>query len=246
MCARAAPLVGPRSARDDASSLLALVREMARELHPRDEGAAPVTLDSRLERDLGLGSLALVELIARVERSFGVELPENTIRTIATPRDLLALIGRAGPAAGPAAPPAPMVPPAVDDRATPDDADTLVAALDWHARRHPERVHILLEDGGERALISYGALLADATAVAHALRRRRLAPGETVALLLPTMAAYFPTFLGVVLAGGVPVPIYPPVRLSQIEDHLRRHVGILRSAGACVSCAGTWRRCGTS
>src|SRR3972149_1955125 len=30
----------------------------------------------------------------------------------------------------------------------------------------------------------------------------------------------------------VPVPIYPPVRLSQIEDHMRRHVMILANAGA--------------
>jgi len=30
------------------------------------------------------------------------------------------------------------------------------------------------------------------------------------------------------------VPIYPPLRLSQLEDHLRRQIGILRNAGACL------------
>ena len=36
------------------------------------------------------------------------------------------------------------------------------------------------------------------------------------------------------LAGAVPVPIYPPLRRAQIEDHLRRQAGILRNAEAAV------------
>ena len=31
--------------------------------------------------------------------------------------------------------------------------------------------------------------------------------------------------VGVLMAGGIPVPIYPPARPSQLEDHLRRHAG---------------------
>jgi hypothetical protein len=36
------------------------------------------------------------------------------------------------------------------------------------------------------------------------------------------------------LAGAIPVPIYPPARLSQIEDHLRRYAGILSNALATI------------
>jgi 1-acyl-sn-glycerol-3-phosphate acyltransferase len=43
---------------------------------------------------------------------------------------------------------------------------------------------------------------------------------------------YFASFFGVLLAGGIPVPIYPPARPEQLEDHLRRHAGILDNAGA--------------
>src|SRR5438309_1525689 len=39
---------------------------------------------------------------------------------------------------------------------------------------------------------------------------------------------------GVLLAGGIPVPLYPPARLATIEDHMTRHIGILKSAGASV------------
>lgn len=48
-----------------------------------------------------------------------------------------------------------------------------------------------------------------------------LAPGEAVALMLPTGLDFLQCFMGILLAGGVPVPIYPPFRASQIEDHLR-------------------------
>ncbi len=50
--------------------------------------------------------------------------------------------------------------------------------------------------------------------------------------MLPTSADFFVAFFGILYAGAVPVPIYPPMRLSQLEDHLRRQAGILRNAGA--------------
>ncbi|TIU98790.1 MAG: fatty acyl-AMP ligase, partial [Mesorhizobium sp.] len=51
-------------------------------------------------------------------------------------------------------------------------------------------------------------------------------------LMLPTSLDFFSAFFGILYAGAVPVPIYPPMRLSQIEDHLRRQAGILSNAGA--------------
>jgi hypothetical protein len=43
----------------------------------------------------------------------------------------------------------------------------------------------------------------------------------------------------VLYAGGVPVPVYPPFRRAQVEDHLRRQAGILRNAGARVLIIGS-------
>ena len=48
--------------------------------------------------------------------------------------------------------------------------------------------------------------------------------------MLLTSRDYLATFFGIVMAGGVPVPIYPPARPSQLEDHLRRHARILEAA----------------
>lgn len=39
--------------------------------------------------------------------------------------------------------------------------------------------------------------------------------------MLPTEAAFFFAFLGILFAGAIPVPIYPPFRRVQVEDHLR-------------------------
>ena len=50
--------------------------------------------------------------------------------------------------------------------------------------------------------------------------------------MLPTGQNYLASFFGVMLAGGIPVPIYPPARLAQIDDHLRRHAHILANAEA--------------
>ena len=52
--------------------------------------------------------------------------------------------------------------------------------------------------------------------------------------MLPTSKEYLFCFYGTLLAGGIPVPLYPPARLTTIEDHLTRHVGILKSCGAAI------------
>jgi fatty-acyl-CoA synthase len=94
-------------------------------------------------------------------------------------------------------------------------------------------VHIVLsqEDGSEQT-ITYGALQDRAFRVAAGLRARGLPRRASVALMLRTEADFFPAFFGPLLAGRVPVPIYPPVRLDRIEEYARRHVGILRNAEA--------------
>lgn len=218
---------------DTVGILLEIVQRVAAELHPRRATAPPVTLDSLLDRELGFDSLGRVELLARIERTFNVSLPERVQASAETPRDLLhaihaATLGRA-------------VPPAVELRIpalgetgmVPAAADTLPAVLDWHVRTHPARPHIyLVTENDVEEEISYSALRQGADAIAAGLRERDLRPGQTVAIMLPTSREYFFSFHGVLQAGGIPVPIYPPTRLSQIEEHLRRHARILDNAQA--------------
>ena len=71
----------------DANKLLGVVQAVAREARPHVE--PHVTLDSPLEKELGLDSLARVELVLRLEKDFGASLPEQALATSETPRDLL-------------------------------------------------------------------------------------------------------------------------------------------------------------
>ncbi|MBK5940178.1 AMP-binding protein [Halochromatium roseum] len=117
----------------------------------------------------------------------------------------------------------------------PTHAETLLEMLDWHLERQPSKTHILLYESEDQPRpISYADLAEGAARMAGGLRAAGLQPQQTVALMLPTGADYFQGFFGVLQAGGIPVPIYPPARPEQIEEHLRRHVGILTNAGARV------------
>jgi acyl carrier protein len=82
---------------EKAALLLKMIHELAVELHPRRPLKRPVTLDSTLGRDLGLDSLARVELLARIERHFRVTIPERIFADAETPRDLLRAVLGASP-----------------------------------------------------------------------------------------------------------------------------------------------------
>ena len=212
-----------------ADQLLEILRALV-----RDSGLAlpegSINLDSRLETDLGLDSLGRAELIARVEKGLDLRLPDDALLA-ATPRGLLALALSSSAAAETAAERPQLPGPARGG--LPADAQTLLGVLDWHVARHPDRVHILSDAADDRPLpITYGALSIGAGRVAAGLRRIGLAEGASVALMLPSGQDYFFCFFGILAAGGVPVPIYPPARPEQIEDHLRRHAGILTNAEA--------------
>ncbi len=216
-----------------AANLLELIAGLTRETGLNR--SRPPALDDRLAEDLGLDSLTRAELIARLERQLEVRLAEEAIRA-ATPRELLAMI-LAAEGGGSARTVERLRAPDASGGAVaaPEQAATLLDVLHWHARRHARRTHIYLygeDDQPNR--ISYGELLAQARRVAAGLWAKGFEPGRSVAIMLPTGRGYFASFYGILLAGGTPVPIYPPVRLSQLEEHLRRHGRILANARAVM------------
>ena len=218
---------------DTRTTVLRIVDELAAELHPR-RAPPPSSLRTRLDRDLGLDSLAMAELLARLESAFGASMPSSLLGTAETPEDLLRAVGVGVTRATP-------TPLRTYDQshtgteALPVGAGTLLDVLDWHCESHPDQVHIyLLDEDGSHDALTYADLKHGGNAVAQGLMAADLVPGESVALMLPTGREYFEAFLGILLAGGVPVPIYPPGRPSQIEEHLRRHALILSNTRATM------------
>lgn len=217
---------------DAAAVLVDLAQRLSRELHPSRRHANEAGLDSSLDRDLGFDSLARVELFLRVERTFGVSLPEQLLASAETLRELWAalstLAGRVETGLSSRIEhPSPEHP-----EAAPHDARTLLEVLDWHLHAHCERVHVHLDAGGELQAFSYAALHEGAQAAARALMARGLERGQTIGIMLPTSVEYLYMFVGALLAGAIPVPLYPPARASQVEEHLRRQARILENAGA--------------
>ncbi|MFH0341167.1 MAG: AMP-binding protein, partial [Chromatiales bacterium] len=223
------------SEREPAARLLRLVEELAAEIHAHPSGRRVFTLDSALDRDVGLDSLARVELFARMEREFGVAFSERLFSEVQTIHDLLLALSDQHPARESTADlRAPLEAPS-PSHAAPHGARTLTEALAWHAVIHPDRKHItLLGQTGDEEILTYGDLYAEAKAIGGSLQRRGLQPGEAVVLMLPTGRDYFRCFMGVLLAGGIPVPVYPPTRQSQLDDHLRRYRAILRNCQAAA------------
>ena len=228
-------LAGERPADDAGTELVAVIGELVLELHPHMRRTLVVRLNSNLDRDLGFDSLARAELLLRLDRAFRVRLPEQLIGDAETPQDLLDAIRVASPHRGVAVERAIVRPLVLPETAEPTECSTLIEVLATHVNDHGDRSHLWLwHSDSEEECITYRDLDQEGRSVASGLLQHGLQPGDRVAIMLPTERGFFPAFLGTLLAGGIPVPIYPPFRRAQVEDHLRRQAGILRNADASI------------
>src|SRR4029079_5702620 len=125
--------------------LIAVVTDLVRELYPQRIRFIDITVAMLIERDLGIYSFGRTELILRIERAFRVRLPAQTIGESETVQDLVRALEQARPTQagvvemtrGAALPSVPAA----------SEARTLIEVLEWHAARHPERLHLtVLQD----------------------------------------------------------------------------------------------------
>ena len=216
-----------------AQALLAVVTDLVRELRGSSSALLNISLSSRLDRDLGIDSLGRTELVMRIERAFRIRLPISVMAEAGTVGDLLTALPKAKSEPAPSAHAVADLPRA-DTLAIvpPAEAKTLIETLEWHVARNPDRpqVTVLQDENDVIATITYGELAKAARQLASGLIARDVVPGDRVALMLPTGVDFFVAFFGTLYAGAVPVPIYPPMQLSQLEDYLRRQATILRNA----------------
>ncbi len=114
-------------------------------------------------------------------------------------------------------------------------AETLVDVVAMPAARYPSLPALALSpDGTTTEALTWQGLWTGALARAGALAAGGLEPGEPVLLAVPTSAAFFTAFFGVLAGGGVPVPVATPpslvpARLGWYADLVS---GIAADAGA--------------
>ena len=224
--------------------VLEVVRELLSELG-HESAARSASAASHLDRDLGLGSLERVELLLRLEKSFGTRLDEEALAGADTVRDLIAALGAANGARLPDGQ-APVASAARAEAALletqvsfPGQAEGVPAAetfqevLRHRGRADASRKHLIFYvDEGESPSLTFGELLEGADRVAAELVQCGIGRGDTVALMLPTSREFFLVFAGILLAGATPVPIYPPFRADRVAEYAERQSAILSNAGA--------------
>ena len=205
-----------------------------------------LSTSSNLDRDLGLGSLERVELLTRLETAFGVRLPDTLAAEANTAEELIQAIQKA-PGAGiaeeeetsllrAAVATQRMREQAGDSIAR--KAETLVELIRYRGVHDANREHLIIfeeDEQGERTrTLTFGELAGTAQKCAEELARRGVSAGGRVALMLPTSRQFFVCYAGILLAGAVPVPIYPPFRADRMEEYAERQSAILNNAGVCL------------
>jgi 1-acyl-sn-glycerol-3-phosphate acyltransferase len=225
--------------------VLQVIRSMLEELG--SHGAVPMlTAASQLDRELGLGSLERVELLARLETAFGVRLPDQVVAEANTPEDLAKALSASPGTEALEDEAASALRAAVETQKLRREArdagalssETLLDVLRYRAVHDGERTHLLIteeSEGKERSVtLTFGELYAAAQRCAAELARRGVPAGGRVALMLPTSRAFFVSYAGILLAGAIPVPIYPPFRADRIEEYASRQSAILKNAEVCL------------
>ncbi|HVR11950.1 MAG TPA: fatty acyl-AMP ligase [Thermoanaerobaculia bacterium] len=99
-----------------------------------------------------------------------------------------------------------------------------------------------LPDGGLRFVdraehatwVGWAEVREQARAAAGGLLALGVERGDRVALVFPTGSEFFAAFFGALLAGAVPVPLYPPVRLGRLREYVARTARMLAACGARV------------
>jgi fatty-acyl-CoA synthase len=137
---------------------------------------------------------------------------------------------------------------------------TLAAAIEDAAKADPTLGFRFVSDDGvpgfgsnvggakeSEASFSYTALERASARYGGALQALGLKKGDRVALICPTNEDFVLCFFGAIRAGIIPVPIYPPMGLGQLQGYLdnTRHIVAKSGARALVTTAQIKRLLGT-
>lgn len=185
-------------------------------------------LDSSIEDDLGIDSIGRAEILRLLEKEFSISISDQALLNAEKIEDIVDIVYSSQP-----------VEKAEvhgheqksSELQIPKRANTLIKVLEHYVSLDADKVHIrLLDENDEESVITYGQLYDEAQEVARGLQALGIGRGDTVALLLPTCESFFFAFMGILYAGAIPVPIYPPLRARDIERYVKNEEKILKNA----------------
>jgi fatty-acyl-CoA synthase len=110
-------------------------------------------------------------------------------------------------------------------------SDTLIEALE-NAAKLTERGYTFLDGDLRPNEHNFSDLLKEAQRRGAKLRALGLEKGDRLAMIIPDPEDFVLSFLGAVLVGVVPVPMYPPLALGRLDSYIDSAASILTAAGA--------------
>jgi fatty-acyl-CoA synthase len=113
-------------------------------------------------------------------------------------------------------------------------ARTLVEALEHAATLEGAGHSHRSAAKGPSRFVSYAQIHASASRIAAALQQKGLAKGDRVGVIVPESEAFIETLFGAMMAGLIPVPVYPPMNLGKFDNYLDNTTHILRKSGCGV------------
>src|SRR3990167_3373339 len=190
-----------------------------------------IKLDVSISRHLGIDSLARAELFQRIEKKFKVSISDRVLVEADTLNDIVSYL-RESPLGCKIMTRRTIVTSHGEKSSVdPTHLKSLIDVVLAYGKQSPHKTHVYFQnEDGQEDIITYQQLLISSLRVAQGLRQRNLNEGETVAIMLPTQAGFFYSFFGVLLAGGIPVPIYPPFRAHMLEAYIKTEARILCNA----------------
>jgi acyl-CoA synthetase (AMP-forming)/AMP-acid ligase II len=115
------------------------------------------------------------------------------------------------------------------------DASVLAAFSRLVARAPDTPLFTFVDDGGnDEQTVTAAGLAASAESIAGMLRRWGLRPGDRAVLVYPPSADFVRALVGCLVAGVIPVPVYPP-NPFRLKHEIAGFAAIVASSGAGVA-----------
>jgi len=108
---------------------------------------------------------------------------------------------------------------------------TLIGLLEERMKENPEKEFLHIWDRKDcRSKYSYRDIYQGALKFAVYFRDKGLRPGDSVMILLLSRVEFFFAFYGVMMAGGLPIPVHPPIFILEWDEYKEKFLHIFNTS----------------
>ncbi|NOY26285.1 MAG: fatty acyl-AMP ligase [Oligoflexia bacterium] len=111
---------------------------------------------------------------------------------------------------------------------------TVAEAVAHVADHWPENGYTFQDDAGVETFYPFGQIELDTAQRAGAMQAMGLKKGDRIGLVIIEPEQFVLTFLAALRVGIIPVPLYPPLSMGNLDAYAQRTTNILRNANARV------------